>query len=97
MKGFYLLGLIKKLHCVNKGMKYFYYNQNLNKMEQNNERSLFELSVDAQARSFLAETAKWGKFFAILGFIFCVIIVLVGVLFVVKISTFVRFFTQFSS
>ena len=49
-------------------------------MEQNNERSLFELSVDAQARSFLAETAKWGKFFAILGFIFCVIIVLVGVL-----------------
>ena len=49
-------------------------------MEQNNDRSLFELSVDAQARSFLTETAKWGKFLAILGFVFCVIIVLVGVL-----------------
>ena len=49
-------------------------------MEQNNDSSLFELSVDAQARSFLTETAKWGKFLAILGFVFCVIIVLVGVL-----------------
>ena len=49
-------------------------------MEQNNDRSLFELSVDVQARSFLTETAKWGKFLAILGFVFCVIIVLVGVL-----------------
>lgn len=48
-------------------------------MEQNNDRSLFELSLDSQARSFLSETAKWGKFLAILGFIGCVMIVLVGV------------------
>ncbi len=49
-------------------------------MEQNNDQSLFGLSVDAQARSFLSETAKWGKFFAILGFIGSVILVLVGVI-----------------
>jgi len=49
-------------------------------MEQNNDQSLFGLSVDAQARSFLSETAKWGKFLAILGFILCVFIVLAGVL-----------------
>lgn len=48
-------------------------------MEQDNEKSLFGLSVDAQARSFLSETAKWGKFFAILGIIGCVFAVLAGV------------------
>ena len=48
-------------------------------MEQNNDQSLFGLNVDTQARSFLSETAKWGKFLAILGIIICVLIVLAGI------------------
>lgn len=48
-------------------------------MEQSNEQNLFGLSIDSQSRSFLAETAKWGKFLAIIGFIVCIFIVLAGI------------------
>ena len=48
-------------------------------MEQENDKSLFGLSIEAQSRSFLTETAKWGKFLAIIGFIACVFIVLAGI------------------
>jgi Family of unknown function (DUF5362) len=39
-------------------------------MEQSNQ-NLFDLQIDHQTNSFLSEAAKWGKFLAIMGFIFC--------------------------
>jgi hypothetical protein len=47
--------------------------------DQNQNQSLFGLSIDAQSRSFLAESAKWGKFLAIMGFISCILVVIVGI------------------
>ena len=40
-------------------------------MEQNSPTGLFELHIDAPSSAYLTETAKWAKFFSILGFIFC--------------------------
>ena len=39
-----------------------------------------QLVIDQSAKMFLGETAKWGKFLAIIGFVFCGLI-LVGALF----------------
>jgi hypothetical protein len=47
-------------------------------MEPNTESHLFELQVDHNIQSYLGETARWAKFLAILGFIFCGIFVLVA-------------------
>ena len=47
-------------------------------MEQNPSGDLFDLHVDQESSSYLGETAKWAKFMSILGFIFCGLIVLVG-------------------
>ena len=46
-------------------------------MEQNSE--IFGLQVDPVIKSYLAETAKWGRFLSILGFILCGLIVLIGI------------------
>lgn len=46
-------------------------------MEQN--ENLFGLSLDAQSKSYLGETAKWAKFLAIIGFIGCVFLLLGGI------------------
>lgn len=48
-------------------------------MDQNTSTSLFDLHVDHQSSAYLGETAKWAKFLAIIGFIFCGLFVLVGV------------------
>jgi Family of unknown function (DUF5362) len=40
-------------------------------MEQNTESNLFELHVDHNVSAYLAETARWAKFMAILGFVGC--------------------------
>ena len=40
-------------------------------MEPNTSTSLFELQVDHESSDFLRETARWGKFLAIVGFIAC--------------------------
>jgi hypothetical protein len=51
-------------------------------MEQQNltqESPLFGLSIDPVIKSHLSETARWGKFLAIVGFIMCGIIVLAGI------------------
>ena len=37
-----------------------------------------KLGIDETAKSFLSETAKWGKFLAIIGFVFCGLIVVVA-------------------
>lgn len=46
-------------------------------MEQSN--SLFGLSVDAPAREHLSETARWGRFLAIVGFIMCGLVLIGGI------------------
>lgn len=47
-------------------------------MEQSS--NLFDLHVDHQSSAYLKETAKWGKFLAIVGFIGCALVVLFGIL-----------------
>jgi len=48
-------------------------------MEQTENSSLFGLSIDPNSKLHLAEAARWGKFLAIVGFVMCGFIVLVGV------------------
>jgi hypothetical protein len=40
-------------------------------MESTNVSNLFELQVDHNGSAYLKETARWAKFLAVLGFIFC--------------------------
>ena len=47
-------------------------------MEQNTESHLFDLQVDHNVSAYLGETARWAKFMAILGFIFCALFVLIA-------------------
>ena len=47
-------------------------------MEQNTSGNLFDLQVDQPTSAFLGEAAKWAKFLAIVGFIFCGLMVLTG-------------------
>jgi hypothetical protein len=47
-------------------------------MEQNQNLLSSELQIDATSHAFLVETAKWGNFLSILGFIFTGIFVLVA-------------------
>jgi hypothetical protein len=48
-------------------------------MEPSTESNLFELQLDHEATGYLGETARWAKFFAILGFIFCGIVALCAI------------------
>ncbi len=64
-------------------------------MEQTNDKSLFSLSLDAQSRNFLSETAKWGKFLAIIGFIICVLIVALGIFIVTQTSQLDKVFGEY--
>ena len=47
-------------------------------MEQNSS-NLFELQIENQSISYSDRTAKWAKFLAIVGFIFCALIALMGI------------------
>jgi len=47
-------------------------------MDTNSNMSLFELQVDHESTIYLRETAKWAKFLAILGFVWCGILLLIG-------------------
>jgi len=47
-------------------------------MEANNEISLFDLQIDHHSTIYLKETAKWARFLAILGFIWCGLFVILG-------------------
>jgi hypothetical protein len=40
-------------------------------MEENTPSSLFELTIDHESSQYLTETARWGKFLAIVGFVTC--------------------------
>ena len=48
-------------------------------MEDNS--SLFSLTIDPVTKSYLLDTARWAKFLSIMGFILCVLIVVMGVIF----------------
>jgi len=47
-------------------------------MEQDQNTSLFGLSIDPTSKGHLSEAARWAKFLAILGFILCILIVILG-------------------
>lgn len=47
-------------------------------MEANTATGLFELQVDHESTSYLKEAARWAKFLAIIGFIFCGLFVIMG-------------------
>jgi hypothetical protein len=50
-------------------------------MEQTPESSLFGLSIDPATKNHLGEAARWAKFLAIVGFIMCGLIVVLGIFF----------------
>jgi hypothetical protein len=52
-------------------------------MDQN-QQSIFGLSVDDSNRAHLSEAAKWGRFLAIVGFVVCGLIVLGGIIMVLS-------------
>ena len=49
--------------------------------------NLFELQVDATSSSYLNETAKWSKFLAIAGFVFCALLIGLGFLTMLTFAT----------
>jgi hypothetical protein len=46
--------------------------------QQNQDSSLFKLNIEPSILEYLSETARWGKFLSILGFIMCGIMILAG-------------------
>jgi uncharacterized membrane protein YesL len=46
-------------------------------MDQSTQ-NLFDLQIDQNSNSYLSEAAKWGKFLAIMGFIFCGLLVIIA-------------------
>jgi hypothetical protein len=48
-------------------------------MEPNMGNNFFELQVDQNGSAYLKETARWAKFMAIVGFIFCGLIVIIAI------------------
>ncbi len=64
-------------------------------MEQDQNQSLFSLNVDSQSKAYLQETAKWGTFLSIIGFIGCALIILAGIFMAVGASQFDRSFNEY--
>jgi preprotein translocase subunit SecG len=50
-------------------------------MDQNQDTSLFGMNLDPAGRAHLAEAARWAKFLAIVGFVICALILIIGVFF----------------
>ena len=48
-------------------------------MEQSSTSSLFSLSIDPVTKAHLSEAARWARFLAIVGMIFLVLMIIVGV------------------
>ncbi|HMG66365.1 MAG TPA: DUF5362 family protein [Chitinophagaceae bacterium] len=51
----------------------------MEQQNQNQESPLFGLTIDPVIKSHLSETARWGKFLSIIGFICCFLIVIGGI------------------
>lgn len=47
-------------------------------MEESNQSSLLELSIDHESHTHLGETARWAKFLAIVGFVTCGLIAIMS-------------------
>lgn len=56
-------------------------------MESTTPTHLFELQVDQTASVYLRDAAKWAKFLAVAGFIFCALFVLVAILALTTLSS----------
>jgi hypothetical protein len=52
----------------------------MEQQNQNEESSLFDLNVEPSILNYLSETARWGKFLSIIGFIACSIMLLAGII-----------------
>ena len=50
------------------------------------QSNLFELQVDQTAMAYLKDAARWAKFLAVAGFIFCGLFVIVAILFATVMS-----------
>jgi hypothetical protein len=48
-------------------------------MEENQKTEFISLGIDSNSRDHLTEAASWAKFIAIIGFVFCGIIVVFGI------------------
>jgi uncharacterized protein DUF5362 len=48
-------------------------------MEPNTSSNLFELHIDQNVSAYLGESARWARFFAVVGFIFTGLVVLMGI------------------
>lgn len=69
-------------------------------MEQQNQiqdSPLFGLSIDPVIKAHLSETAKWGKFLAIVGFVFCGIILLAGIFIVSAFSSVEKTYSSYGN
>jgi uncharacterized membrane protein YjgN (DUF898 family) len=55
-------------------------------MEQNQETSLFGLSIDPIGKSHLSDTTKWAKFLAIVGMVICGLVVIFGIIAAISLS-----------
>jgi preprotein translocase subunit SecG len=49
-------------------------------MEQNQESSLFGLTLDGQSKNHLKEIAAWGRFLAVTGFIFGALFIIIALM-----------------
>ena len=47
-------------------------------MENQHESSIFDLQIDDEASTYLTEIAKWSKFFAVLGLVGGLLVILAG-------------------
>jgi hypothetical protein len=56
-------------------------------MEPTMQSNLFELQVDQTAMAYLKDAARWARFLAIAGFIFCGLFVFVAILFATVLSS----------
>jgi hypothetical protein len=63
----------------------------------NTSGNLFELQIDAQSSNHLSQAAKWAKFLAIIGFIFCGLLVVYGIFAGVLFSSLSRMNTESSA
>ncbi|HEY4875961.1 MAG TPA: DUF5362 family protein [Puia sp.] len=60
-------------------------------MEPNNtSENLFELQIDAQSNNHLSQAAKWAKFLAIVGFVFCGLLIIWGIYMEIVLNSFGR-------
>lgn len=62
-------------------------------MDQQNQ--LFGLTIDPQSKRFLSETAKWGKFLSIIGFIGCAFIAIFGIIMALGLSNASQGYNEF--